>query len=148
MSVNTIALTPVDENQIKEALSAGAITPGHLVELNSAGDVIVHNTAGAPSRKLFALENVATAKGISDAYVDNETTRYLEGNSGDVVYGWLINGTGQDVTANATRLVSNGDGTLQAADGAELDTEVVGVAGESIDNDPGSAAVRIRVIVA
>ena len=147
MSISTIALTPVDPNQIKEALSAGAITPGHLIELNSAGDAVVHNSAGAPTRKLFALENVATAKTISDAYVDNETVRYLEAKRGDVVYGWLINGSGQDVTANSSRLVSDGSGNVGIADGAELDTEVVGVAGESIDNDPGSAAVRIKIIV-
>ena len=148
MSITTIALTPVEPGQIKEALSAGAITPGHLIELNSVGHAVVHNTAGAVTRKLFALENVGTAKKITDAYVDNETVRYLEAKRGDIVYGFLINGAGQDVTAHSSRLVSDGLGNVGIADAAELDEQIVGVAGESIDNDPGSAAVRIKIIVA
>lgn len=52
----------------QEAIAGGAITPGHLLAMNSSGELIVHATAKGPAVKRFAVENDLVGKTISDAY--------------------------------------------------------------------------------
>lgn len=60
----------------REGVAGGAITPGHLVKLNSAGAVIAHNVAGGDAVPLFARENELAGKGIDTAYASNERVFY------------------------------------------------------------------------
>lgn len=149
---NTILLSPgdgdINSQRVKEALAAAAITPGHLIEHNST-TVRVHATAQGRAQKLFALENIADAKGIDDAYITGEGVRYLTAQRGDEIYALVAAGTAA-IALNAS-LASAGDGTLitvvDTADAKPLDQVVVARALEAVDNSGGGSAVRIKVEV-
>ena len=90
MGINTILIEPANgQRRIEEKLSGGAITPGHLMEVTSTNTFVVHNSAGLNAQRLFALENLAAAEGIDDAYVSGETTRGLYAQAGDLIYAWV-----------------------------------------------------------
>ena len=136
---------------VKEALSAGAITPGHLIEHNAAADtVVVHSVAQGRNARMFALENLGDASDIDAAYASGETTRYAHFQPGDEVNALVINGTA--AILQGAELASDGAGGLvtvtDTADAKPLDGVVVGTALEAVDNSGGGAPVRIRVEVA
>ena len=149
---NTILLSPADGNlTIRERLAGGVITPGHLIELNTSDAYIVHATAADNAQKIFALENVANAEGIADAYASGETVRGLYAKRGDGVYALLAASASAIVIGNA--LESAGDGTVRiiTADAATDDTQrdaIVGYAAEAVDNSGGGTVVRIKIEVA
>ena len=146
MTIARIDLSMIDyREQVKERLSSEAITPGHLIAVEAAGTVKKHDVAGGVSEKLFALSNTGSAGDIDTDYAVGETVRYMQGKSGDEVYAWLDNGAGQLTVANETYLISNADGTFDVAAGTETDERTVCVALETINNDPGSVPVRIKV---
>lgn len=130
----------------KEGVAAGAITPGHLVKWSS-GELVVHASEAGYAQKMVAVEEDFAGRDIDDAYADGETVQYVVPRPGDELYMWL--GTGNDV-AKGDPLGSGGDGTLDKLTIAATTVEgaIVGYAHEAIDNDPGSAAVRIRVEMA
>jgi|6_EtaG_2_1085325.scaffolds.fasta_scaffold00556_17 hypothetical protein len=148
---NTILISPADGQQIvREKLAGGAITPGHLLE-RSSSTWVVHANAGKNSQRIFALENVANAEGIADAYASGESVRGLYAQSGMLVNA-LVAATATAITEGAA-LESDGDGTLRIAttDAATDDTQreaVVGYANEAVDNSTGTTVVRIEVEVA
>jgi len=152
-SPNTILLSAYDERLsskgVKEALSDAAITPGHLIERTATG-VAVHSSSNGRAQKIFALENVADASGIDDAYVAGETTRFWFGRAGDEIYALIPAAAPAIVKGDG--LASNGDGTLvkvtDTALGAPLDEVVVAYAAEDVDNSGGGTAVRLIVEVA
>lgn len=126
----------------EEAVAAGTIKPGHLVSLDSGGNLVVHPTAGGAAERAFAVEDALQGKGIGDNYSSGDRVTYVLAAPGDVVYAWLK--AGQNVNP-ATRLTSAGDGTLQAAAGTNV---VVAVPLESLDlSASGAVATRIRVRV-
>lgn len=136
---------------VKEALSAGVITPGHLLERNAAADtVVVHATAQGRTQKIFALENLGDASDIDADYASGETTRFGFFQSGDEVNALVINGTA--AILKGAELASDGAGgmvtVVDTALGAPLDQVIVGTALEAVDNSGGSVPVRIRVEVA
>lgn len=147
-----VLLSPANGTQlVREALAASAITPGMLLERSSATQFDVHGNAGKNAQKLFALENVANAEGLEDAYAVGETVRALFAQRGDEIYG-ILAAAAAAVTLGAA-LESDGDGTLRIAttDAATDDTQrdaVVGYALEAVDNSTGGSAVRIRLEVA
>lgn len=144
----TINLNPIDEPlQVREALVVGTPTPGKLMELTSTGTLQAHSTETGNNQRFFLLEQRSKAADITTVYVAGDTCRYMRARPGDEVYAFLINGAGQDVTANTEQLVSDGAGNLKVAAGTETDNELVAETLETIDNDPGSAAVRIKVRV-
>jgi len=149
---NTILLAAGDERMnsqgVKEELATAAITPGHLVERDATG-IAVHSTAQGRNQRLFALENVADAKGIDDDYVAGEIARMWQGRPGDEIFGLVLNGTA--AIALNDDLASNGDGTLvtvtDTVDAKPLDGVVVARALEAVDNSGGGAPVRIKAEV-
>jgi len=126
----------------KEAVAAGTITPGMLVELTSAGKVQAQSTAAASSvQRAFATENSLEGNTISDDYSANDTTFYEVVGPGVEVYAFLE--AGENVAIGAF---------LEAADAGALQAVSTGkpiaVALEAVDNSAsGSTDTRIKVAI-
>jgi hypothetical protein len=138
----------------EELTASGAITPGHLCQIDSAGKIKVHASAGQNCYPLVAVENDIIGNDIDDAYA-----------SGDWVQAeWLYPGAtfqailkdGENV-AIGDFLESAGDGTLQkhVADGSlstVYSNQIVGIAKTALDMsgssgaDPSSARFECQVI--
>lgn len=125
-----------------EALGAGAITPGMLLERDSGGTVSVHSVAGAVAAAMFAREEEYVGGGIDTAYASGDRIPYYIGRSGDQFYAFLEDGQSVVIGEN---LESNGAGALQP----------IGTAGspvvralEAVSTVGGAAAIaRIKVEV-
>lgn len=147
---HTIKLRAVEPIRSEGAMKASeAIKPGMLVERHTDGTIKKHATAAAPASPAFAAEADIWGRTIDDAYLNGETVLYDTYRSGDWVYAFLSNGTGQDVGIGAL-LESAGNGLLRATtfgtgSAAAAAAKPIARALEAIDNDPGSAAVRIKV---
>ncbi len=130
------------------------ITPGALLDRNSAGELIDHAGQGLNASPLFAIEDNLQGKGVDDNYAAGNQIQYNVCKPGDVVYALLADGN----NVNPTHfLESNGDGTLrlhtpQAVDEGGTATftlynrAIVGRPLESINNTSGGA-VRIQIEV-
>ena len=135
----------------REKLAAAAITPGELLDFDSATTVNAHGVAGGVLQgKLVALEtqtpDSATAANIDVDYASGDTVYFAEGKPGDVFYMWLA--AGQSALMNPpSQLISDGAGALTVAtvDAATLTNSIVGVADEVKDNSGGGTRVRIKV---
>jgi len=79
-------------NVFEEIAAAGAITPGMLIELTSAGAVVAHNTAGDTVLPMFAKEDEYQGKGINDAYASGDQCHVWIPGKGDQVYAILADG--------------------------------------------------------
>lgn len=127
----------------EEAVAAGAITPGHLLQLNNAGKVVVHATSGGYAERIFALEDALQGKTISDAYASGDLVGYVVAPPGDEVYAFLADG---ESVVIGDQLVSNGDGTLQKLAGTEKPIAIA-LEAKDLSESSNSAAGRIRVRV-
>lgn len=148
MALNVVKLA--GDGTLDTRKAGGTITPGYLLEVNSSGNVIAHNTAAANAQRLFAVENTPFNKGIDDDYSTNDQVQ--------VVYAWPGCKINALVAASATAITtgdfleSAGDGTLRklSTDAATDDTQrasVVAVAEEDVDNSSGTSEARIKVTV-
>ncbi len=151
MAFNTIAIvgTPVE----KERLAGGAITPGHLIEIDSSDEFIVHATGGGTAATMFALEDDSQGNEITDAYASG--ARVFAGifRPGDEVYALIANG---ENIAIGDDLISNGNGELKeyvvADSGSDIiqDHSVVAVALQAVDmssSSPVDPSPRCRVMI-
>lgn len=150
----------------QQALANAAITPGHLVEQMTTGNLRVHATAVGNALPAFADVNVTPDRTVSTqanalAYSAGETVKWMIGRPGDIVYAWLP--TSATAVAIGDFLTSNGDGALrklvsatQAVNEAgtatytvtQLTNNIVAQAAEAVDNSANTTtAVRIRVRV-
>ena len=57
---------------VKERNAAGAITPGHLVTLNTTNGVVVHAGAELNAYPWFAMEQDFVGKDLNRAYISGE----------------------------------------------------------------------------
>jgi hypothetical protein len=126
---------------LKERKANAAITPGHLVELMSSGNIRVHATLGGQAQRAFALEQDLIGKGIEDAYAANDSVRYGVFSPGAEVYALLVTG---ESCAIGDFLESAANGTLQVAS-TPAEGSNVAIALEAITG--GGAAKRIKVEV-
>ena len=153
----TIILKGAERCMQVEYQAGGTITPGHLVALNSSGALVVHPTAGgtAPER-MFALEDDAQGRGISDNY-DSTTyknVRAMVCPPGTEVYAWLA---ANAAIAIGDKLESAGNGQLRehvgqqspiTSPGVAVRTgQVVAVALEAKDSTSPVGVTRIKVRV-
>jgi hypothetical protein len=130
------------DGRLEEAIAAAAITPGHLIKLDSAAKVLVHATAGGYAEKAFALEDALQGYTIATAYALNDRVTYILAKAGDVVYAWLA---GNETAVIGSLLTSNADGTLKVAGGTDV---VIAVALEAVDaTDSNDVDERITVRV-
>jgi hypothetical protein len=128
---------------LKEAEAAAAITPGHLVEVTSAGLVQVQSGANEKCQLAFAFENDLIGRGIDDAYSVSETVRYGVVERGAEVYAWLDGG--ENVAIGAF-LAPAGDGSLVETTGGDASACAIALA--AVDNSAttaGGAHKRIQV---
>lgn len=140
MKKNTIRLKNYS-NVFEELVAAAAITPGHLVELNSDGKAQVHANAGLNALPMFAEEDDNQGNGIDVEYAADDPVRVWIPGRGDMVNAILADG--QNV-AIGDFLESAGDGTLQKhvadSSGAISTNQIVGVALEALDLSDSSGA--------
>jgi hypothetical protein len=139
---NTVTLLVNGIGTRKEATANAAITPGHLVELMTTGNIRVHATAGANAQKSFALENELEGEEMTVAYAANDLAFYSVFKTGDRVNALLNNG---ESVAIGAPLESAGNGALQAhtlgsAAVVEAPNSIVGYALEAVDMSDSSAA--------
>ncbi len=152
MAYKTIAIVGTPTR--KELAAGGVITPGHLLEMASDGDVEVHGTAGGTASKWFALEDDLQGNEISDAYAAANQVQTGFFRSGDEVNAILANG---ENAAIGSMMESNGDGELRVvdADASAGDIGVQSVVGFSMvaldfsgssGVDPASQRLRICIL--
>lgn len=123
-----------------EAIAAGTISPGHLIERTSAGKVQAHSSAAAQTPKLIAREMELTGKGLDDDYSEDDQTLYWSARQGDQFY--MILEAGENVSIGDL-LESAGDGTLRAV---TTNGEPLFQAVEAVDlSGSGDTASRIKV---
>lgn len=125
---------------IEEYIAGGTITPGHLVALNSDGEVIVHATEAGVTLPMFALEDELQGKVIDDTYKEDDRVQVWIPGRGDEVYALLAANESVNI---GDYLVSKGGGTLKKlASDTVADSQIIGFAVEAA----GSVNVE-RVIV-
>jgi len=131
-----------------EALADAALTPGHLLEINTDEEVLKHATAdGAHLGPLVALESPtadpSASAAIDTAYAAGDTVYYAVGQPGDVYYMSLA--ANQTAVKGISPLVSNGDGTLKVAviGAGTLEGALVGV--PAVDKTTAGAVGRVLV---
>ena len=142
---NTIKIKSYVDVQ-EEYLADAAITPGHLVKLDSDGKVTVFATAKGMVLPMFALEDEHRGKTITDAYAQGDPVQCWIPSRGDVVYAILDKGQNVGI---GDMLEPHDDGSLQklttgtaASDGGAI----VGVALEAL-NLTASTAVATHIKV-
>lgn len=142
---NAIILNCFPSPNIEELDAGGTVYPGHLLQLDSDGDVTVHSTDGGRARPVkVALEDELQGNDINDAYSADNRLRLVTAKPGDKLQMKLA--AGEDI-AIGDELVSNGDGTLRER--ASGDEETVAIAREAVDNTASAATVAwIEVEVA
>lgn len=124
----------------KEAVAAGAITPGHIVELTSAGAVQAQSTAGAICAMNVARPLEISNGTIDTAYAADDTVLYFALEKGAEFYGFLADG--ENVAIGAL-LEADGAGGLQA-----LTTgTAIAIAKEALNNTSGSQARLIAEVI-
>lgn len=130
----------------EEAVAAGAITPGHLIKLDSAGKVVVHASEGQYAERLFAKEDALQGNTKDTAYASGDVVSYHVAVPGDEIFAYIK--AGENV-AIGDQLISAGDGTLikigSVSSGVTV-TDVIAVAKEANDLS-GSGAANTRSAV-
>jgi len=151
MAFNTIQLK--GDGVRYERVANGAITPGHIVELDSNDKFKVHANAGqVVAPVIVAVEDDIQGKAITTAYADAARVQANVQRSGDTFYGLIANG---ENIAKGDKLQSAGDGTLSkhtasSAGAVEYPLAVVGIALDAVDMSSSSGADpsgRCRVLV-
>lgn len=155
MAINAILLTGGIEGEAitfeKLAAASNPITPGMLIQENSAGTISPHATAASNASKLFALPNLANGGDIDTAYAVSVTVRVAACRSGQVVNALVAAAASAIVIGDY--LESAGDGTVRkASTDASTDTvqrdAIVGYAVTAIDNSGGGSVARVQLRVA
>lgn len=98
--------------QQDEALAAGTITPGMLLEMDSDAKVVVHNTEGAIAERIFAVEDALQGNTVTDDYSSDDLVTYIMPSKGSSVNAELEAGASYD---EGDILISAGNGKLMLA---------------------------------
>lgn len=148
---NTIAVEYNDPLNRLERVSGGAITPGHLLQINASEQVIVHAVAaGALPSKLIAIEtqtpDASTTAQIDIEYASGDIVYHVQGEQGNVLNMWLS--AGESTTFGITYLQSAGDGTLQALgtpDAGTIAESIVGIAWQDVTGGASAKRCLVRI---
>lgn len=139
-----------NEALYKEANVAEAITPGHLIALNSSGEMIKHNVAGPAAaaganiqgQVRVAVENDFFGKGIDDAWAVNDRGIYQSLDTGCEFMALVA--AAAPAIAYQDYVESAGNGTVRKT---TVIANAIGRALEAVDNSAGGTQVRLRVEV-
>ncbi len=126
------------------------IYPGHLIQVNSDGKVIPHDTVGGKGEAMFAKEDALQGRNVETIYEAADIVGCILPSQGCEVYARIQDA--QDIS-EGDPLMSGGDGTLiVVADlsGADQD-EIIAYAAEDIDatasdTDSDGTLGRVRVV--
>lgn len=133
----------------KEAAAGGAVTPGHLININSSGAFVVHGTAGGDAFPMFAVEDDIQGKDITDAYASGDQCFAVVPARGAEIYALVPAAASAIVVGDI--LESNGDGTLRKGAAAAVTAtnlrRIVARALEAVNNSGGGTPARIKVEV-
>lgn len=154
---STIILKNQEHVLYEEYQAAGTITPGHLIAVGSAGTVAVHAVLGGSApEKLFALEDDAQGRSITDNYDSStyKTVRCAICQPGVEVYAIL--GLNQTIVIGDA-VESLGDGTMRkhiaqtsvAATSpliAGRTGQIIGHAKEAVTTTSATARLTIRIV--
>lgn len=133
----------------REAEAGGAITPGDLIVLNSSGQAIRQDIAGAKAAPQFAIENEIYGHGVYNngtlhAYASGDRVLTEVMHPGNEVYATVA--AGAAAIALDDPLDAAGDGTLKKAS-AENTAGIIARAAEAVDNSGGGSKTHIRVAI-
>jgi hypothetical protein len=131
----------VDDVVYDEADAAEAITPGHLVQKNSAGKFIKNTLVTAPVDVIVATEDTLHGGDIDTPWALNSRVVAARLDAGDEFYG---------IVAPAAAAIAFDAPVTAAADGTlVIGTEAnkIGRAVTPVDNSAGATIARIRVRV-
>lgn len=116
---NRVVLKPHQRLVYEEAkASVGTIKPGHLVSLDSNGELALGPSIVGSVERLFAIEDGLRgsygpgSRDLWDAYSSGEIVPYVVGQPGDEFLCRIAAGA---AVTHGDRLISYGDGTLVAA---------------------------------
>jgi hypothetical protein len=155
---NTVKLKSFsDSDVIVELVAASAISPGHIIEMNSNGKVKAHATEGGNVAPIMvALEDELQGNGLDDDYAADDQVQCWIPQRGDELLAILADG--EDV--NVGDLVeSAGGGTVQkytadtgdssAATATVYPNQIIGQVLAALNLSGSSAsggAVKIRIV--
>lgn len=127
----------------KEADANEAITPGHLIEINSSGKAI--KQAGALSTKAVAIEQTWIGKGRDDAYAANDRVLYRMAETGDEVYCLVKAGAAAVAYGDLLKADTSAAGCVIKLAGTTENQLAIAKAQVAVDNSGGGSQARIRV---
>lgn len=132
----------------EEAVAAGTVTPGHLLEETSAGTFQVHSTEGGRAPLMFAEVDALQGRTLTDDYSALDLVSANVELGGNEIQAFLK--AGENVSIGDD-LLSAGDGTL-IADGSESSgvtvKQVIARAREAEDlSGSGAEDTLIRVML-
>lgn len=140
MSSSMTVITKWAGGRKAEYKAAGGITPGHLLQISSAG-AVVHAVAGGNCYPLFAIENDLVGNDINDAYTSGQQIQAVWAGKGTQLNALIADG---ENIAIGDLLESNGAGRLRKhvldSTGIYYTKNIIAVAEEACDMS-GSAGV-------
>lgn len=151
----TVLLKGKDRCEMKELPAGGAITPGHLVQMNSAGKWVVHPTAKGYAAPAFAVEADLIGKGIDDAYASNdnvytficakgaEVNALLAANAAAIVIGDYLESAGDGTLRKLTAQSQSGTTPFAVTEGGKPVAQAL----EAVDNSAVGATARLKVVI-
>lgn len=142
---HTIVLEGELRKRHLEYYAAAALSPGHVLNVTSAGKVQKHGTADQTYAKLIAKEDILyNGRTINDAYATDELVLVHQCSPGDKVYARVP--ASAVAIVKGDRLKENGAGCLIKSTTAG--DPIWGYAEEALDNSAGGAEAFIRCRVA
>lgn len=151
MAYNTVKVKKYSD-VIEEIEAGGTITPGMLLELDSSGEVIAHNSAGENVLPMFALEDALQGDDIDDDYSSGDKVQCWIPYRGDIVYAILANGNDVSVgdfleSAGGGELQKHAEDTDSSGEATTIYTnQIVGVALEDVESTSESERILVRII--
>ena len=85
MAFSTILIKNIGEWFMKERAAAEIITPGMILNVDSAGKYEIHNTEGSDGSAIVAVENELIGGEIGDDYASGDQVRAVYAQPGDEI---------------------------------------------------------------
>ncbi len=111
MALNTISrIHSKGDYRYEEHVADAALSPGHLLEINSDNEVLKNDSADTICECLFAMEDALQGEEVDHAYAAGEVVPCILPAKGSVVNAMLLDGTSYAV---GDMLASDGAGRLK-----------------------------------
>jgi hypothetical protein len=143
-------------NIFEEFIASEAITPGHLIELMTTGEIRKHTGSGGNVLPMFAVENELAGGGIDDAYAHEDPVSVWVPGRGSIVNALLADGQTivigdwLESAGNGTLTKSTADTWASANAGTIYGNNIVGQSIEAVNLSDSSdthpvSGLRIKV---